>query len=161
MGAVMAGGSIGSLFFIPLLTFIAINYSWQLAWIVVGLFGLILVVPTSIIVLKNEPRDIDLTIEDSDQEGNHSSKESGPLWVDKWTTAYNSKPMWQLSIGYFVCGITTASISVHFIKWAISENISTSEAALSFGVLSAVNGVSVFCSGYFSDIFQRRIIFNS
>jgi len=80
------------------------------------------------------------------------------LWVDKWTTAYNSKPMWQLSIGYFVCGITTASISVHFIKWAISENISTSEAALSFGVLSAVNGVSVFCSGYFSDIFQRRII---
>ena len=158
MGAVMAGGSIGSLFFIPLLTFIAINYSWQLAWIIVGLFGLILVVPTSIIVLKNEPRDINLTIEDSDQEGNHSSKESGPLWVDKWTTAYNSKPMWQLSIGYFVCGITTASISVHFIKWAISENISTSEAALSFGVLSAVNGVSVFCSGYFSDIFQRRII---
>jgi len=158
MGAVMAGGSIGSLFFIPLLTFIAINYSWQLAWIVVGLFGLILVVPTSIIVLKNEPRDINLTIEDSDQDGNHSSKESGPLWVDKWTTAYNSKPMWQLSIGYFVCGITTASISVHFIKWAISENISTSEAALSFGVLSAVNGVSVFCSGYFSDIFQRRII---
>ena len=66
--------------------------------------------------------------------------------------------MWQLSLGYFVCGITTASISVHFIKWAISENISTSEAALSFGVLSAINGVSVFCSGYFSDIFQRRII---
>ena len=39
MGAVMAGGSIGSLFFIPLLTFIAINYSWELAWVVVGLFG--------------------------------------------------------------------------------------------------------------------------
>lgn len=158
MGAVMAGGSIGSLFFIPILAFIVINYNWQLAWILVGLFGLILVVPTSIIVLKNDPKDINLSHEDSDQDGNQSSKESGPLWVDKWTTAYNSKPMWQLSLGYFVCGITTASISVHFIKWAISENISTSEAALSFGVLSAVNGVSVFCSGYFSDIFQRRIV---
>ena len=53
MGAVMAGGSIGSLFFIPLLTFIALNYSWQLAWIVVGLFGMIFVVPLSIVVLKN------------------------------------------------------------------------------------------------------------
>ena len=29
---------------------------------------------------------------------------------------------------------------------------------MSFGVLSAVNGISVFCSGYFSDKFQRRII---
>tara|TARA_B100001250_G_scaffold97499_1_gene81796 strand:- start:15873 stop:17141 length:1269 start_codon:yes stop_codon:yes gene_type:complete len=158
MGAVMAGGSIGSLFFIPLLTFIAINYSWELAWIVVGLFGLIVVVPSSIIVLKNTPSDLNLSEEDSKKDNLDTTEESGPLWVDNWTTAYNSKPMWQLSLGYFVCGITTASISVHFIKWAISENISTSEAALSFGVLSAVNGVSVFCSGYFSDIFQRRII---
>ena len=158
MGAVMAGGSIGSLFFIPLLTFIAINYSWELAWIVVGLFGLIVVVPSSIIVLKNTPSDLNLSEEDSKKDNLDTTEESGPLWVDNWSTAYNSKPMWQLSLGYFVCGITTASISVHFIKWAISENISTSEAALSFGVLSAVNGVSVFCSGYFSDIFQRRII---
>ncbi|MAU24797.1 MAG: hypothetical protein CL706_05230 [Chloroflexi bacterium] len=158
MGAVMAGGSIGSLFFIPLLTFIAINYSWELAWVVVGLFGLIVVVPSSIIVLKNTPSDLNLSEEDSKKDNLDTAEESGPLWVDNWTTAYNSKPMWQLSLGYFVCGITTASISVHFIKWAISENISTSEAALSFGVLSAINGVSVFCSGYFSDIFQRRII---
>lgn len=158
MGAVMAGGSIGSLFFIPLLTFIAINYSWELAWIVVGLFGLIVVVPSSIIVLKNTPSDLNLSEEDSKKDNLDTAEESGPLWVDNWSTAYNSKPMWQLSLGYFVCGITTASISVHFIKWAISENISTSEAALSFGVLSAINGVSVFCSGYFSDIFQRRII---
>ena len=66
--------------------------------------------------------------------------------------------MWQLSIGYFVCGITTASISVHFIKWAISENISPYEAAFSFSILSAVNGISVIASGYFSDKFERRII---
>ena len=42
MGAVMAGGSIGSLFFIPLLTFITLNYSWQLAWIIMELPALIL-----------------------------------------------------------------------------------------------------------------------
>ena len=58
MGAVMAGGSIGSLFFIPLLTFITLNYSWQLAWIIMGLFGLIVVVPLFIIVLKNDPSEL-------------------------------------------------------------------------------------------------------
>jgi len=157
MGAVMAGGSIGSLFFIPLLTFIALNYTWELAWIVMGLFGAIFVVPLSIIILKNDPKDLD-SLKNVTVTTSKNNQESGPLWVDKWSTAYNTRPMWQLSIGYFVCGITTASISVHFIKWAISENISPSEAALSFGVLSAVNGISVFCSGYFSDMFQRRII---
>ena len=59
MGAVMAGGSIGSLFFIPLLTFITLNFSWQLAWIVMGSFGLIVVVPLFIIVLKNDPSELD------------------------------------------------------------------------------------------------------
>ena len=133
MGAVMAGGSIGSLFFIPLLTFITLNYSWQLAWIIMGLFGLIFVVPLFIIVLKNDPRELDNEILISDNLDSDID-ENGPLWVDNWSAAYNSKPMWQLSIGYFVCGITTASISVHFINWAISENISASEAAFSFGV---------------------------
>ena len=158
MGAVMAGGSIGSLFFIPLLTFITLNYSWQLAWIIMGLFGLIVVVPLFIIVLKNDPSELKNNSSEILETLESNQDENGPLWVDEWSKAYNSKPMWQLSIGYFVCGITTASISVHFINWAISENISTSEAAFSFGVLSAVNGVSVFCSGYFSDMFQRRYI---
>ncbi|MDG2101981.1 MAG: MFS transporter [Dehalococcoidia bacterium] len=158
MGAVMAGGSIGSLFFIPLLTFISLSFSWQLAWIIMGLFGFIVVVPLFILVLKNDPSDLKNIPTDTIGEFSSSDIEEGPLWVDEWSKAYSSKPMWQLSIGYFVCGITTASISVHFINWAISENISPSEAAFSFGVLSAVNGISVFCSGYFSDKFERRYI---
>ena len=157
MGAVMAGGSIGSLFFVPLLTFITINFSWQLAWIMVGIFGFVLVLPLSVFVLKNKPDEIIQSV--ASQSNNNAAKvDAGPLWVDIWSNAYNSKPMWQLSIGYFVCGITTASISVHFIKWAISENISPYEAAFSFSILSAVNGISVIASGYFSDKFERRII---
>jgi MFS family permease len=157
MGAVMAGGSIGSLFFVPLLTFITINFSWQLAWIMVGFFGFVLVLPLSIFVLKDKPDEI-LQSAESQSNNNETKVEDGPLWVDKWSNAYDSKPMWQLSIGYFVCGITTASISVHFIKWAISENISPYEAAFSFSVLSAVNGISVIASGYFSDKFERKLI---
>jgi MFS family permease len=123
-----------------------------------GLFGFIVVVPLFILVLKNDPSDLKNIPTDTIGEFSSSDIEEGPLWVDEWSKAYSSKPMWQLSIGYFVCGITTASISVHFINWAISENISPSEAAFSFGVLSAVNGISVFCSGYFSDKFERRYI---
>ena len=107
MGAVMAGGSIGSLFFIPLLTFITLNYSWQLAWIIMGLFGLIVVVPLFIIVLKNDPIELKNNSSEILETLESNQDENGPLWVDEWSKAYNSKPMWQLSIGYFVCGITT------------------------------------------------------
>ena len=158
MGAVMAGGSIGSLFFIPLLTFITLNLSWQVAWIIIGSFGLIIVVPLFFFVLKNDPSELSNFVPPESSAISGNSEPAGPLWVEKWTTAYRSKPMWQLSLGYFICGITTASISVHFIKWAITQGISPSEAAFSFGVLSGVNGVSVFCSGYFSDKFERKYI---
>ena len=158
MGAVMAGGSIGSLFFIPLLTFITLNFNWQLAWIIIGSFGLVVVTPLFILVLKNDPAELVDSGAVQDDGMNTNLEEDGPLWVKEWTKAYKSKPMWQLSLGYFICGITTASISVHFIQWAISQNISPSEAAFSFGVLSGVNGISVFSSGYFSDKFERRYI---
>ena len=116
------------------------------------------VTPLFILVLKNDPAELVDSGAVQDDGMNTNLEEDGPLWVKEWTKAYKSKPMWQLSLGYFICGITTASISVHFIQWAISQNISPSEAAFSFGVLSGVNGISVFSSGYFSDKFERRYI---
>jgi MFS family permease len=80
----------------------------------------------------------------------------GPKFVEKWRDSLSSKPIWQLSIAYFVCGITTASISVHFVRWAISEDISTGTAALAFGVLSGINACGVLVVGLLSDRWQRK-----
>ncbi len=55
-----------------------------------------------------------------------------------------------------MCGITTASISVHFVRWAISEDISTGTAALAFGVLSGINALGVLAIGLLSDRWQRK-----
>ena len=80
----------------------------------------------------------------------------GPGFVDQWQDALSSKPIWQLSFGYFVCGITTASISVHFVRWAVSEDITTGTAALAFGVLSAINAGGGLVVGVLSDRLQRK-----
>jgi len=80
----------------------------------------------------------------------------GPRYVEHWRDSFSSKPIWQLSFAYWVCGITTASIAVHFVRWAISEDISIGTAALAFGLLSGINAVGVLVIGILSDRWQRK-----
>ena len=47
-------------------------------------------------------------------------------------------------------------MGVHYVRWAVSEDISTSSAAWAFGVLSAINAVAVILVGIFSDRLERR-----
>ena len=82
----------------------------------------------------------------------------GPLSVNRWIDSYRSWPMWQLSFGYFVCGITTASIAVHFVRWSISEGITAANAAIAFGILMGINAGGVIIIGYLSDKMQRHYL---
>ena len=66
--------------------------------------------------------------------------------------------MWQLSIAYWVCGVTTASISVHYVRWAVAEGISPATAALAFGLLSGINAIGVLLIGPLSDRVPRKTL---
>ena len=167
MGLLAAGGSVSGIVMIPFLAYFLLATSWQTVWIVVGVFTIVVGVPLLAIVLKNHPKDMGLLpdgnapVGDSNAEninvdlrGEHELK--APLSSDSWRDSFRSAPMWQLSIAYWVCGVTTASISVHFVRWASSEGIAPQNAAVAFGVLSAINAIGVFTVGYFSDRMQRK-----
>ena len=57
---------------------------------------------------------------------------------------------------YFVCGMTTAIISAHFIPFAIERGNSPGMAAMAFGMMSALNIVGVLVAGSISDKFGRK-----
>lgn len=54
--------------------------------------------------------------------------------------------------------MTTASIAVHFVRWAGDEGISPGTAALAFGLLSGINAASVLFVGSISDRMQRKTL---
>jgi MFS family permease len=54
--------------------------------------------------------------------------------------------------------VTTASVAVHFVRWARDEDISPGTAALAFGLLSGINAISVLILGMASDRMQRRTL---
>ena len=169
MSVVAAGGSLGGLVMVPFLAQLMLATSWQTTWVVSGIIVLVFGVPASYLILRNSPDDMGLLpdgevkatgIKASAEQRSRAQAmmRGGPLGADKWTEAFSSWPMWQLSIGYFVCGITTASISTHFVRWAISEDISQANAAWAFGILMGINAGGVVLIGLLSDILQRHFL---
>ena len=169
MSVVTAGGSLGGLVMVPFLAQLMLATSWQTTWVVSGIIVLVLGLPASILILRNSPDDMGLLPDgEVPAKGSRASAEQrlraqammrgGPLGAERWTEAFRSWPMWQLSIGYFVCGITTASISTHFVRWAISEDISQANAAWAFGILMGINAGGVVLIGLLSDILQRHFL---
>ena len=169
MSIVVAGGSVGGLLMVPFLTQLMLATSWQTAWIVSGVIVIVLGVPVTWLIIRNNPTDMGLLPDGEaratgeaairDQRArSDAAMRGGPLSCIRWQESYKSWPMWQLSFGYFVCGITTGSISVHFVRWAISEGVNTVDAAWAFGILMGINGGGVVVIGLLSDRLQRHYL---
>jgi sugar phosphate permease len=167
MSLLVSGGSVGGLILIPFLTYLFLATNWQTAWIAAGLIALLLGLPLLVTIVRSDPSDIGLTPDggsvdgstpDSDRTPSQAVPPAGPLAVERWQESFRSRPIWQLSAAYWVCGVTTASVAVHFVRWAENESISPGTAALAFGLLSGINAAGVLVVGSISDRMERKTI---
>ncbi len=167
MSALTVGGSVSGMIMIPFLAYFLLNASWQTVWLVLGGLILGLGLPVLIVIVRSRPEDMGLLPDGEIEEVSESAGAGGetrvkvavgPLDVERWEDSFKSAPMWQLSLAYWVCGVTTASIAVHFVRWASSEDISSGTAALAFGLLSGINALGVLFVGTISDRMQRKTL---
>ena len=161
ISVISAGASMGGILLVPFMAFLLQLTDWRTTWLVVGLITALLAAPLVFFVVRSDPKEMGLEPDGGDglprRQGRvHSTEVRPPLQVDRWQNAYKSAPMWQLSVAYVVCGITTASIAVHFVPYAVSRDISVSTAALAFAVLSVINMTAVLGVGILSDRIQRK-----
>ena len=156
------GGSAGGLVLVPFAAYLLAFSNWRTAWLVMGLLILGLAVPLIALVVRSDPSEMGLQPDGDDAPASGDTAGAGmpkgPLEAKRWRDSLSSPPMWQLSVAYVVCGVTTASIAVHFVRWAESESISAGTAAIAFGVLSGINGLSVVAVGLLSDRMPRRVL---
>ena len=164
MSFVAFGGSVGGFVMIPFAGYLLDLTDWRAVWLVMGGIILLLGLPLVLAIVRSDPADMGLEpdggLDDNDET---ESDDTGPISVSvaplattRWRESYRSAPMWQLSLSYSVCGITTAIIAVHFISWASTRDISTGTAALAFGLLMAINGAGLLVVGSISDRLQRK-----
>ncbi len=160
LSVLTSGGSAGAMLLIPLAAYVTALTNWRVAMGLMAGFMLLLALPLVLMVVRNRPGDVGAQPDGgvSDQQGGAGRMRlaDGPLAVERWRQAYRSAPMWQLTLTYVVCGVTTAIISAHFVKFAKVEGIPETTAALAFGLLSFMNMLGVLCVGVFSDKFLRK-----
>ena len=160
MSLLTSGGSIGGLVLVPFLTYLFLWTNWRSAWLIGGGIVLVLGVPLLYLVLRDDPADVGQQPDGARIVAGKAPAPApaGPLLANRWSEAFRSAPMWQLSIAYWVCGVTTASISVHYVRWAAAEGITPATAALAFGLLSGINAVGVLLIGPLSDRVPRKTL---
>lgn len=160
-----SGGSAGSLILTPFTAYLIILIDWRMTWAVLGLMVLVIGFPVAFLFVRNRPSNIDQNsngnspnVTVGDQEMRTVSDTNGPLVMQRWIQSYRSAPIWQLSVAYFVCGMTTAIISVHYVPFAIERGFTLKTAAMAFGLMSGLNVVGVLGIGSIADRFQRRYL---
>lgn len=159
-----AGTSVGGFVLVPFAMYLLQATGWRVTWAVLGLALLVLVVPLSFLFIRDDPAERGLQ-PDGDQEPPEDGQEDvpitrqkGPYEVDNWKESLQTPPMWQLSMSYVVCGITTGIMSTHFVPFAIDRGVSPTMAATIFGVMMALNVVGGVGAGMLSDRFRRKNI---
>jgi MFS family permease len=159
MSLLAAGGSVGGMVLVPLMAFLLEKAGLEAAWLVIGAAMGLVGAPVLALVVRDDPARLGLS-PDGDggpvAVGSRAPQAEGPLAVERWQAAYRTAPMWQLSLAYVVCGVTTATIAVHFIPYAASVGVSTSTAALAFGLLAFINLLGVLATGALGDRLLRR-----
>ena len=156
---VSAGGSLSGMVFVPFIAFTIPIVGWRNMWLILGLIVLVLAVPVAFLILKDDPMEVGQLPDGDEKTPSRSSVGStprGPLETGYWLNALRSVPFWQISGGYFVCGVTTAMISTHFVPYAIEEGFSASSGAMAFGVLSGLNIIGVMGAGMLGDRIGRK-----
>lgn len=159
-----AGVSVGAVLFAPFASYLILLSGWRISWVVLGAFILFLAFPLSLIILRNNPKDVDQHEHEELQsiDGTMSSSEPGSkafaanLSNSSWMRVLKSLPIWQISIAYFVCGTTTTMMAVHYVPFAIDRGMNPGNAALAFGFMMGINGLGVVMIGFFSDFMQRK-----
>ncbi len=160
---IAAGAPAGGMVLVPLAAYLMDLTSWRVTWAILGLMVLLLALPLAYFMLKDKPSDIGLQPDGADaplagDNGKPAPIVRAPLESEYWLQAFRSFPMWQLTGAYFVCGFTTALLSVHFVPFAIEEGFSPGVAATAFGLMSFMNVVGVLAAGALGDRYGRKTL---
>ena len=140
--------------------------NWRITWAALGLIILVLAVPLAFLFIRDDPSKVGLrpygeTDPSEDGAADQSFLQRGPLEVDKWSESFRSSPIWQMSGAYFVCGLTTLIMSVHFVPYAIGLGVSPGVAVTIFGVMMGLNVAGGLGSGMLADRFGRKNVLAS
>ena len=160
IGIAAGGMSAGQLIVIPLAQGITFYFGWRASYFWLGLGLLVLVLPVTAWLIRNNPEDRNLrpygaTGERQTAAQAAAAQAAGRVSVSE---AAQTMPFWLLMATFFVCGYTSnGMVLTHFMPHALEHNFTAFQASAALGVMGAMNVVGTMASGWICDRFGRRV----
>ena len=157
--AVMGLGFAGSMAFMPILSRILIDgVGWRVAYVFLGVFIWLLVVPISIVLLRNTPEEIGLH---TDGDETHTEREMGSYnIVEKDNRKVLTSPtFWGLALPLATPSFVSTALIFHQIAIFLERGISSTIAAAAFLPISVSAVFASLLSGFLVDRVGPRKLF--
>lgn len=158
-----AGAPVGGMLIVPFTLYLMLLTDWRIAWLVLGLLILLVGLPMAAFWIKEDPAAMGLEPDGGEPKAKRGAapkpevvRKPAPLECENWMQAFKSPPIWQLAGAYFVCGVTTTVLGIHFVPFATDQGMSPGMAATAFGFMSGLNVVGVLATGWVSDRMGRK-----
>ena len=162
MGVLTAGSATGQLIFLPVMAWLADDYGWRAASLVVSGAALA-VVPLVLIFVRNYPHDRGVTAYGAPADELPAPTVATPGAARRALVtlreASHTRTFWALAVGFAICGATTNGlIGIHFIPSAHDHGMSEQTAAGLLAVVGVFDIVGTIASGYLTDRVNPRTL---
>ncbi len=156
----LLGGAIsaGQLIVIPLAMWLALSFGWRQSYLALGLGLLALILPLSIRLVRDDPREKGLKPYGAGRAVPSPGMNALPAETRVSVTEAARVPaFWLLAATFFVCGYTSNGLVLtHLIPHTMEHGFSEMAAAQALGVMGAMNVVGTVASGWICDRFGRK-----
>jgi predicted MFS family arabinose efflux permease len=147
----------GQLLIVPLAMSLTVVWDWRMTFVVLGIGFLLLILPLTLLVIRNDPRDMGLAPYGA--ASGAVPKTAGEMAAERTGLAQAARtaPFWLLAGSFWVCGYTTSGLVLtHLIPHATEHGFHATQAAQALGIMGALNVVGTVASGWICDRFGQK-----
>lgn len=144
------GMNIGQLILLPLTGFLIASSSFRIAFVVLGLIMLVIVVPFVLIVVKNNPTDID-QMPDGGPVTSFAEAKSVSL-----SEALKRREFWIATLGFATCGFTLYLVTMHLPNFAVDLGGEKSLGGQLLGIAALGSAVSMWMTGQLTRVMGKK-----
>lgn len=147
LGILSTSAPFGLLIAFPAVQWVIETHGWQTGWMVLGVIGLALIVPVSLLVFKRQPEDIGL-MPDGAPRAAAPGAPSGDPEARQWTRAeaMRTPVFWRVTLAYSMFTFCTTSMVIFRFPYFVSEGMDAGLMSVAAGtaqILTLVGAVTM------------------
>ncbi len=152
------GSMAGIAIMTPVLAYAIHMVGWQSTMIGFGAIFLLLVIPTTLFVIRDDaPSDTDLIIDPATNKPEVKAVDpaTAPLELS-WREAIRTRPFWQVALGLFACGFSMNLLGTHGVPMLVDHGYDPITASYGIGLIGLVAIPSTIFLGRLADKVAKK-----